>query len=326
MTEDEKLAAAKAAEEDRRQNIRVNQDYVPPLACQSSGRALVPPLPTFVSPDEEFVSWTTDKGYLHVGYIDRRSEDLFNIKYRLETGGPITARPAYLPPDPKVLGDSGTVFCGSEDGYVYALLERSGELLWKFSAAEAVVDSPVALDNRVYATTQLGGMFALDIKNGKLIWNAPGIVHFVASSKQRVYGLDKIGRLRILDARNGSVLSMLETEAMPVFLSNGRNDRIYLGTELGTLQCLRETELTKPIVFNEGRWKAMLDEEANKPVALPGKALGEGSRPNKPAAKPKPAKAKDDAGDDAAPPAKPPKGKPAKGGKDKADEEKNPFG
>ena len=37
MTEDEKKDAAKQAEEDRRENIRLHQEYVPPLACASNG-------------------------------------------------------------------------------------------------------------------------------------------------------------------------------------------------------------------------------------------------------------------------------------------------
>ena len=43
MTDEEKQEAAKKAEEDRRENIRIRQDYVPPLACRSFGRTLVAP-------------------------------------------------------------------------------------------------------------------------------------------------------------------------------------------------------------------------------------------------------------------------------------------
>ena len=153
--------------------------------------------------DEEFVTWGTDRGYLYVGRIDRRSEDSFVSNYRLTTNGTFSSPPAYLPPDPKVLGDSDVIYAGSSDGYVYAVLERSGELQWKFATSDPVIDSPVVIEDRVYATTELGGMFCLNAKTGKQIWWAPEVLHFVAAGKQRVYAADKLGRLRILDARNG---------------------------------------------------------------------------------------------------------------------------
>ena len=72
MSEDEKKEAAKKNEEERRENIRIRQDYIPPLACSSTGRTLVAPIVTTQNRDEEFVAWGTDRGYLYVGRIDRR--------------------------------------------------------------------------------------------------------------------------------------------------------------------------------------------------------------------------------------------------------------
>ena len=98
MSEDEKKEAAKKAEEERRENIRIRQDYIPPLVCSSTGRAMVPPLVTSQNRDEEFVTWVSDRGYLFIGYIDRRSEDSFYIKHRLGTKGIFNNPPAYCRP------------------------------------------------------------------------------------------------------------------------------------------------------------------------------------------------------------------------------------
>ena len=108
--------------------------------------------------DEEFVSWTTDKGYLHLGRVDRRSHDSLIMKFRLLANGPFSNPPAYLPPDPKVLGDAGMLIAGSSDGTVYALSEHDGEIQWKFAVGDPVVDSPVIIEDRVYATSELGGL------------------------------------------------------------------------------------------------------------------------------------------------------------------------
>ena len=264
MSDEEKKEAAKKAEEERRENIRIRQDYVPPLACSSTGRALVPPVVTTQNRDEEFVTWVTDRGYLYVGRIDRRSEDVFVSKYRLGTKGTFSNPPAYLPPDPKVLGDSGVIYGGSSDGYVYAVLERGGELQWKFATSDPVIDSPVVIDDRVYATTELGGMFCLNAKTGKQIWWAPEVLHFVAAGKQRVYAADKLGRLRILDARNGATARQPADQAPCRSRSATVRPTGSTWPRKGeSIQCLREVEQTNPVAYNESR-KQPPDEDRPK--------------------------------------------------------------
>jgi outer membrane protein assembly factor BamB len=338
MSDDEKKEAAKQAEEERRENIRIRQDYIPPLACSSTGRALMAPVVTVQNRDEEFVTWGTDRGYLYVGRIDRRGENAFQARYRLNSNGIFSSPPAYLPPDPKVVGDSGMIYGGSTDGYVYALAERSGDLMWKFGMSEPVVDSPVVIEDRVYVTTELGGLFCLNAKTGKQIWWAPEIVHFVAAGKQRIYAADKLGRLRILDYRNGALLDIIPTSTMTIKVSNGQTDRIYLAAEGGTIQCLREVEQTTPVAYNESR-KPLPEVDQPKPLINKAKSSASASAKPKerPAAK-KSAKAEDAFGSDtvapAEKPAKPAKGKAAGAAKAtgaakapaKGNDVENPFG
>jgi len=324
MTEEEKKDAAKKAEEERRENIRLHQEYAPPISVVSSGRALVPPVITTQTREEEFVAWTTDKGYLHLGRVDLRSADSLLIKFRLAAKGSFDNPPAYMPPNAKITGDAGMIFAGSSDGEVYALSEHDGEILWKFIAGDAVIDSPVLIKDRLYVTTELGGLSALTAKTGKQIWWAPEILHFVAAGRQRVYVADKLGRLRILDARTGTMLDILPTGNMPIKLCNNQTDRIYLGTVTGLVQCLHEVDQPKPIVYVEAN-KPQAEEEP-PPAKLVGKPQlksGEGgaAKPaTKPTSKPpakKPAVKKDDSGfgDDPFPAAdadKPAPDKPAK--------------
>ena len=262
MTDEEKKEAAKKAEEERRENIRIRQDYMPPLACSSAGRALVPPLVTTQNRDEEFVTWVTDRGYLYVGRIDRRSEDSFIAKYRLGTKGTFSNPPAYLPPDPKVLGDSGVIYAGSSDGYVYAVLERDGELQWKFAAARS------------------GHRFARGDRRSRLCHHRTGR-HVLPQRQDRQADLVGPGRAAFRRGREAAgvcrrqvgppadprcpqrarLLDSLPTSAMPIKVSNGQTDRIYLATEGGIIQCLREVEQINPIVYNESR-KPLPEEES----------------------------------------------------------------
>ncbi len=296
MTPEEKAAA----EQDRRDNLRLRQEYIPPLACKSAGRPVSQPMVLTQNREEEFVVWPTDRGFLSLARIDRRDPSALIVKYELKADAAIAARVAYLPPDPKVRGDQGVVYAASRDGYVYAMLEKSGELLWKFPTGEPVLESPAVVDNRVYVPTQLGGMFCIDAKSGKQCWWAPEIVRFLAASKHRVYGADRGGRTQVLDAKGGARLDILPTELSAVKLANTETDRIYLATDTGLVQCLHEIELSQPIPYAESR-KPAKEEEPKKPklgAKKPAAEEDQGEKPKpkaKPKATPKPKPAKEKA-------------------------------
>jgi outer membrane protein assembly factor BamB len=261
-----------------RPNLRIRADSVPPLFCQSYGKALVQPLVTRQNANEEYVVWPTDRGFLNFGRVDRRSEDYLTLKYRLETGSPIVGRPAYLPPDPKTPGDSGLLIAVSQDGFIYVVRERTGKKLWRFSTGGPVVESPAVIEDRVYVTSQLGGMYCLAIQTGKELWFAPDVFKFVAASKARVYATDRIGRLAVLDASNGARLDTIPTESAPIKLLNTDTDRIYLADEGGLIQCLREREQIAPLTYGTDRKHI---EEADEQPADKQKAGSEKEEPAK---------------------------------------------
>ena len=87
------------------------------------------------------------------------------VKYRLQTGATIVARPAYLPPDPKTLGDAAWSLPSPATDSSTPCKKRAATRLWRFSTGEPIVESPAVIDDSVYVATQLGGMYSLDIKN-----------------------------------------------------------------------------------------------------------------------------------------------------------------
>ena len=144
------------------------------------------------------------QGKIDDGHNTAKLDDAhIEVKYRLETTAPITADPTYMPPDPEISPDSGIILAATGDGYVIAMLEKSGDRLWRFSAGEPLSQPAVIIDHRVYAATPLGGLHCIDLTTGNRIWYAPGIVQFAAASKNRVYGADKFGGIRVLDAATG---------------------------------------------------------------------------------------------------------------------------
>jgi outer membrane protein assembly factor BamB len=252
------LPAKPQSEAERQKNVRVKQKAPAPVFCQSFGRALVQPLVTRDDLGGEYVVWPTDRGYLNLGRINHDAESSLLVKYRLASGAPIVARPAYLPPDPKILGDAGVVFAGSSDGFLYAVQEESGETLWRFATGEPIVESPAVIDDRVYVTTQLGGMYSVaikdikDVKAGNSLWWAENVMRFVAASKTRVYATDSIGRLLVLSAASGAQLDSIPTQGVS-FLANPDTDRIYIISNKGLIQCFHEAEQAAPLFHNAER-------------------------------------------------------------------------
>ncbi len=144
----------------------------------------MPPMTTKLT-----VSWTTEKGYFYVADPAAKG-----IRYRLETQGEIHSRPAAW----------GTMlFASSTDGFVYGIDQLKGDLTWKQSLGESVFDRPVAVDGKVFIVPEFGGMYCLDTADGTVLWHAPSIRQFVASSGARIYATDPVGRLAILDAGTG---------------------------------------------------------------------------------------------------------------------------
>ena len=237
------------------------------------------PLVTRENANEEYIVWPTDRGYLNVGYINRRAEDTLALRYRVETGAAIAGRPAYLPPDPKVPGDSGLIIAVSRDGYVHAIQEKNGALLWRFSTGEPVV--AVAGGHRQPRLRQhaTGRNVLPGDQERQKLWFAPNVVQFVAASKRRVYAADNIGRLLVLNAENGSALDAIATESIPISIAQRRNRSDLSGRHTGLIQCLHEVEQSEPIVHDKDRKQAAEAEE--QPAAEPKKEVPEKEKPAK---------------------------------------------
>lgn len=251
----EELSAEK--EQQRRESLRLSQEFVPGLACPSTGQVYTRPLVTLQATGAENVAWTTSRGFLFMGKL---FENHFTSVYRLTTGGPMSTEPTYLPRDANIVGDSGVIFGSSEDGFVYAIREVDGSLLWRFSTGEPIVERSVVIGLHVLVPTQLEGMYCLNAENGEQVWWTSGIRRFVAASKERLYTIDAVGRMVVLNARTGARLDAFDVSTLPIRLTNDMTDRIYLTTPTGLIQCLHERELREPIRHRE----VLLQERAKE--------------------------------------------------------------
>ena len=197
MSAEEKTAAETA----RRDGLRLRQDRIRPIVCQSNGRSVVPPLVTRQNREEDAVVWPTDRGVVSRGAhrSPRTERHGHHLRVQDRRG------------DRRPVGLLAAESQGSRrPGRAFRRLHRRlrlrhdgnhGNLSWKFPTSEPVVQPPAVIEDRVYIVTQLGGMFCCNAKTGKQSGGSPEILQFVAASKQRVYAADRTGHTQVLDAK-----------------------------------------------------------------------------------------------------------------------------
>jgi len=235
----------------RMAELRLNQEKVRPIACQSIGHTMVPLRVGLREGFSEFVAWPSHLGDLFIGVLNAQERKM-TVRHRLRTGRTISAPAAYLPPHPQKVADGGTFFVANHDGYVWALREKSGQMLWRFATGRTIESAPVLIDKQLLVTTLDTGMYCVDALTGQPQWHVPDLVQFVAASKQCIYATDRIGRLQVLERKTGTPLATVPVPGQLMF-TNTENDRIYMASPNGTIQCLREAELTEPVFHSTAR-------------------------------------------------------------------------
>lgn len=290
-----------------------------PWIYKSIGRALVQPSAGFDS-----LAWPTDRGHLYVASSSARA-----IRYRLESQETVTARPTFATAD--------RLIAPTVDGYLYCLnpSRQVGNIWWKYSTGETLTQSPLAIGDTVYTISDDDNLYAISVMDGQLRWKTSGVKRLLTLSGERLYVVGEVGRLTILDTATGSRIAVIPLDEFDLQVTNPLTDRIYYGTKMGVLQCLREighpwptlhTELTgaKPKPKPKATPAAGKPEPGDDPFAAPGKPAAPGAdddpfaAPAQPGAAPKPAAGGDDDPFGAPAPAPKPQSKPA----DDAD----PFG
>ena len=236
----------------------VDDPRVPAGTFRSFGRAMTQPLLNGNS-----IAWPTDRGNLYVG-----NATSFDMRFRLEAKDSIEAAPAFLAPD--------LVFATSLDGYIYCFTESRGTILWRFTTGEPISRSPIALGDTVYAISNRGNMYAINVEDATEKWLISGIRSYLAGSETRLYCIDLAGNLAILDAASGALIGTLPAQSLDLQVMNVQTDRILIGTNSGMLQCLRETGNYWPVV-HFGQLKKKKPTQPTKGGAKPA-AEGEQAR------------------------------------------------
>lgn len=341
-----KFDETKRASEERYMIKPLNE--MQPFQTATFGIAFMAPVIGTQTYPQDVLGWTTDEGALLLSNYVRNEGDVpFKLLYKLTArssfsfiderrlgnkaqvpSSDLASTPFFVPEDKseqnmRVEADrrrGGMYIIGSRSGHIYALNDVAGLLRWTYLTDTPVHERISAFGDFAFIPTYNGDYFAVALRDGKEVWKATGVKRTVASSASCLYVIDNLDRLAVIDRSSGRRVATLDVNAPKFQVFNEWNDRVYLVTADGLVQCLREIRQETPVVHREScqqihdRLLAELNKTGSK--AQSGASTPKANAPAKPAGQPGPG----------GPGAAGPGGAPADDDPFGADDEEDPFG
>ncbi|MDO5553143.1 MAG: PQQ-binding-like beta-propeller repeat protein [Planctomycetia bacterium] len=244
--------------------------------CTTLGLSLTRPTLLSQSLNEDYVAWVTDAGWLMVSRRDMKKTNELELLYKIavmpETTwmdsrrlsirrnsptNPIESSPTFVAKDvswqnmkiPEEKRKGGLILVGTLDGHVIAVNDETGDVRWKYLSSSPITDRISAVDSFCYVPTESGNLFCLSLETGEEVWHTGLIDRIVSLSKNCIYAIDHKGDLAVLRREDGTRMATLPMPKCEFTLFNDLNDRIFLVTEDGLVQCLRELQQESPQVW-----------------------------------------------------------------------------
>lgn len=199
-------------------------------------------------PYEDSVNFASRDGSLYSVTKARRV-----LNYQFETNAPILAPIAMV---------SGSLLMASEDFTFYCINPDNGVVHWEFVSGLPIRRAPVALGQTVYIHPERGGLYALDVADGRQKWWQPRMGDFVSLLNQTVVARDANMDLALLEQESGRLIGRFPAAYYPLHVVNDRSDRIFLGTTSGQILAIREAGRGFPIYHRYPERRPILPEFA----------------------------------------------------------------
>ncbi len=197
----------------------------------STGRNFIQPMA-----NQRIVAWPNDRKQMMVAF----SHKVTNVAYRMKAGRDFLSQPVELGEDRLV--------AASSDGFVHCVETQNGTLDWECNTGERINQKLFVIDDIVYAITSIDQLYRIPSEKQDFDLVIPGVRQIVAASPTRIYARGIANELIIIDRSSGAVLSRVATRDLNLWYTNELTDRIFVGTESGTIQCLREIGATHPVL------------------------------------------------------------------------------
>lgn len=201
------------------------------------------------------VVWTTDSGQLNLATPIASKA----VSFRLKANDSIVASPT---------AKGNMVFAASIDGFVYCVDQEKGRLVWEVTTGSGITQPAVPIGDFLYVVSESDQLFKIDAKTGQFSdnWNTPveGITGFLGATEESIFALDKKNHLLVIDRSTGKGVSSVDVGDIDRVLTNTLTDRIYLASDDGLIQCVRDAASENPIFHNRD---AMVADSGDKKPA-----------------------------------------------------------
>jgi len=142
-----------------------------------------------------------------------------------------------------LLHDSG-LYVASADRSLYRLDPDSGEQRWRVRLPLPLEHDPIVAGKTVFQPGPRGGLYAIGVDSGEILWHRPEAACFVARTADTVYVLaGGDGHLLALDAGSGDVRRTLAVHDAATVVPNPYGDAIYLVSDANRIACLRPADV-----------------------------------------------------------------------------------
>jgi hypothetical protein len=111
------------------------------------------------------------------------------------------------------------------------------------------LQQPAVNDRDVYIAPERIGMRLVDRGSGREVWTNRDATRFLAVNDKYVYAMDKWGKFFVLDGQRGSTLAKYDLTDWAIAVANEWTDRVYLAANDGQIICLRNRDLSTPLVM-----------------------------------------------------------------------------
>lgn len=201
-----------------------------PLTYRSQGSVHIQPTAA-----GDRVAWANDAGDISI-----LANGKHGIRYRLRLTEKVAGPIIYVPPQ-QILGVTVS-------GNLYSFDVMTGQMMWRYASGDASIEPAAIVGDNVFLMTRDHGLHAVSVTAGRRVWPSSfeQARKFVAATADRVYCTTDMGQMVALDAKTGRQVSQIPLSLNDRVFANNQTDRIYIATPDGALQCLHELGAVLP--------------------------------------------------------------------------------
>lgn len=133
------------------------------------------------------------------------------------------------------------ILFGSNDGYLYCIDSRNGNLLWRFKTGAEILAVPAVTGSKVYFGSLDGNFYALSIADGKMLWQyqvgAPVLASALVVDDRVFFGAGDF-KMRALDSNSGNLVWEFKTGRLIKMRPAYAGGKIFFGSWDGYFYCL----------------------------------------------------------------------------------------